>query len=258
MQIVAVQLDIVWENPQANWATVAQLLQTAAPLAPQTMIVLPEMFSTGFTMDVAAATREHAQTLEFLKRLSRQHAAYALGGLAAPAPGGRARNQLAVTSPSGEILALYTKLHPFTLGGERERFLPGERVVGFAWHDFTVAPFICYDLRFPEIFRAAIRRHRADLFIVIANWPITRIEHWITLLRARAIENQAYVLGVNRCGRDPNLLYPGRSMLVDPMGVIRADAGDQPGILTADVDPKAVADIRQRLPFLKDMRDDLA
>jgi predicted amidohydrolase len=209
-------------------------------------------------MNVPAATRQHAQTLEFLKRLSRQHAAYALGGLAAPAPGGRARNQLAVTSPAGEIVAIYTKLHPFTLGGEREHFLPGERVVAFTWHDFTVAPFICYDLRFPEAFRAAIKRHCADLFIVIANWPIARVEHWIALLRARAIENQAYVLGVNRCGRDPHLLYPGRSMLIDPMGVIRADAGDQPGILTAQVDPKVVADVRNRLPFLKDMRDDLA
>ncbi|HWP40806.1 MAG TPA: nitrilase-related carbon-nitrogen hydrolase, partial [Tepidisphaeraceae bacterium] len=211
MQIAAVQFDIAWQNPQANRETVAQMLRSARHLEAGALIVLPEMFSTGFTMDVSAATREHEQTLDFLKTLSRQHAAYVLAGLAAPASEGRARNQLIVTCPGGDVVATYTKLHPFTLGGEHEHFVPGQSIIAFTCNDFTVAPFICYDLRFPEVFRAAVRRYRANLFIVIANWPLSRVEHWIALLRARAIENQAYVLGVNRCGRDPNLQYPGRS-----------------------------------------------
>jgi predicted amidohydrolase len=149
----------------------------------------------------------------------------------------------------------YTKLHPFSLGGEKQHYLPGRQVVTFAWQGFTVAPFVCYDLRFPEIFRAAARQG-ATLFTVIANWPISRAEHWITLLRARAIENQAYVLGVNRVGRDPNTRYGGRSILVDPSGIVRADAGDAATLLRFEIDANLVAQTREKFPFLSDRRSD--
>ncbi|HTL28529.1 MAG TPA: nitrilase-related carbon-nitrogen hydrolase, partial [Tepidisphaeraceae bacterium] len=125
------------------------------------------------------------------------------------------------------------------------------------WTDFTVAPFVCYDLRFPEIFRRAVRKG-ATLMTVIANWPEARINHWLTLLQARAIENQCYVIGINRCGFDPQLRYPGRSVVVDPHGVIIADAGHQQRVLIADLDPKLVETTRTKLPFLSDMREDFA
>lgn len=127
----------------------------------------------------------------------------------------------------------------------------GAQLATFDWAGFTVAPFICYDLRFPEVFREATQRG-ADLFLVPALWPARRQQHWLTLLQARAIENQAYVVGVNRIGREPDHLYAGRSVIVDPHGVIIADAGECEHVLNARIDPAVVADWRRDFPALRD------
>jgi len=116
-----------------------------------------------------------------------------------------------------------------------------------------VAPFICYDLRFPELFRMAVRQG-AQLYVVIANWPASRVHHWVTLLQARAIENQAYVVGVNRCGSDPKVAYAGRSLVVSPRGVILADAGGGERVLSAELDLAALQAYRAEFPVLQDMR----
>src|SRR5207248_5294148 len=135
---------------------------------------------------------------------------------------GRARNKALVFSPAGELLASYAKMQPFVPGGEAEHYAAGEKIVAFRWADFVISPFICYDLRFPEIFREAVAAHRPELFVVIANFPEKRIGHWVPLLQARAIENQAYVVGVNRIGKDPHYTYSGRSLIIDPHGEILA------------------------------------
>ena len=127
----------------------------------------------------------------------------------------------------------------------------GTEIVCFEWGGFVVAPFVCYDLRFPEIFRAAAQRG-ANLFTVIALWPAKRQQHWLTLLQARAIENQAYVIGVNRVGSEPQFSYAGRSVVVDPHGVIIADAGEQERILTATLDAETVHTWRRDFPALRD------
>src|SRR5204863_3694256 len=129
----------------------------------------------------------------------------------------------------------FAKLHPFSPAGEHEHFTPGQDIVLFDWHAVKVAPLVCYDLRFPEIFRRAMLRG-AQMLIVIANWPASRSEHWKTLLRARAIENQAYIVGVNRIGEDPNASYTGSSQIIDPAGVVLADAHDQRCVITAEID----------------------
>ena len=118
-----------------------------------------------------------------------------------------------------------------------------------------MAPLVCYDLRFPEAFRASVRKG-ADLFPVIASWPRARIAHWTALLRARAIENQAIVVGVNRCGADPKLDYPGKSAIFGPDGAVLAEAGETEGILAAEAEPAVVSAYRKELPFLGDLRDD--
>jgi predicted amidohydrolase len=125
-----------------------------------------------------------------------------------------------------------------------------------AIEEFAVAPFICYDLRFPELFRAALD-HGADLMVVIANWPIARVDHWTTLLKARAIENQCYVLGVNRCGHDPSFIYPGKSAVFDPQGRCLAEAGAAAEIISATLDANLVRDWRRAFPALRDRRNDL-
>jgi predicted amidohydrolase len=126
-------------------------------------------------------------------------------------------------------------------------------VTFFEWNRLKVSPFVCYDLRFPEHFRAATKRG-AQLLTVIANWPVARIHHWTALLQARAIENQAYVAGVNRCGKDPTLTYNGRSMIVSPKGEVLADAGHGESVIGVEIDPAELEVYRQQLPFLADMR----
>jgi predicted amidohydrolase len=253
MQLVACQLDIAWEDREANVRKVRAMLLPQRP--PEgSLIVLPEMFAAGFSMNVAKVTEEpDGPTTRCLIDLARDHRSWVIGGVPVRTTDGAAQNTAVVTSPDGRIAGRYAKLYPFALGGEREHYRAGDDVVTITCGEFVVAPFVCYDLRFPEIFRRAAKRG-AQLFAVIANWPEARVEHWITLLRARAIENQAYVIGVNRCGSDPKLRYPGRSLIVDPSGEVLGDAGGDERIVTADASAQRVESYRAELPFLRDMR----
>lgn len=255
MQIVACQTDIVWEDKAANHRRVADMLR-AASIEPGALVVLPEMFAVGFSMNAEAIVEGHdGPTHAFLAGLAREHQAFVLGGVVARAASGRPRNEAIVCNPSGEVIGRYAKLHPFTPAGEKDNYEAGPDVVTFRWGELTVAPFICYDLRFPEIFRRAARRG-ADLITVIASWPQVREQHWLALLRARAIENQCYVVGVNRVGSDPNAPYGGKSLIVAPGGETLAEAGAGPQVLVAHVDRGSVEEFRRRLPFLVDIREE--
>jgi predicted amidohydrolase len=150
------------------------------------------------------------------------------------------------------LIAYYAKMRPFTAGGESQHYVAGKHATVFKWGECTVAPFICYDLRFPEIFREVAAAHRPELYVVIANFPEKRIQHWVTLLQARAIENQAYAVGVNRIGNDPNYSYGGRSLIISPQGDVLADAGMGEGSINAPVDLDGLRQYRQGLPFLED------
>ena len=250
MNLFAVQPDIVWEDKAANFRKVRALL-AANPPTPGSLVVLPEMFACGFSMKLAV-TRQGAEREDerFLRELASETHATVLGGLVSPA-GERGTNEAVAFSPEGTLLARYAKIHPFSLGGEAVGHVAGKDVALFSWGGFTVAPFVCYDLRFPEIFRAAALRG-ADLLVVIALWPVKRQQHWLTLLQARAIENQAYVVGVNRVGTDPQFTYSGRSVVVDPHGVIVADAGEQERVLAAALDPAMPQAWRRDFPALRD------
>src|SRR5690606_14731624 len=165
-------------------------------------------------------------------------------------PGGPCGNEALVVNPGGERVAVYRKQRPFTPGGEHLHYTPGHTHCVFSWNGLKVAVFICYDLRFPELFRAAAAAERPELFLVIANWPDKRIHHWVQLLQARAIENQAYVLGVNRVGSDPSHQYPGRSLMVEPSGEIIARAPEGEGCVRAELDIPSLRAYREKLPFL--------
>ncbi len=257
MKAICCQLDIVWENKKANFEKVESLLKSTV-VPPGSLIVLPEMFATGFSMDVPAIHEgTPSETEAFLSCTARRHQAFVLGGLVTQGEDGRGRNEAVLFSPGGTLQTRYAKLQPFSLGGETQHYTAGREIATFDWNGFKVAPFICYDLRFPELFRAAARKG-AQMFAVIANWPVMRVHHWVCLLQARAIENQAYVIGVNRCGSDPKLNYPGRTIIVDPLGEIIADAGDQEMIISADPDVQKVIQWRANFPALADMRADFA
>lgn len=253
MKIIGVQLDTVWENKAANHAKVLALLdQAQAPAG--SLVVLSEMFATGFSMNVAAIhDSESHETQDFLSQVAADYKIFLLGGVVTKDQSGRGRNEAVVYSPAGEEITRYCKLHPFTLGGEAEHYVAGNSICLFNWQDFTVAPFICYDLRFPEIFRTAAKRG-ANLFTVIASWPSLREDHWISLLKARAIENQAYVIGVNRCGQDPKLYHSGHSVIFDPGGKLLADAGSDERTAEAEISLEFLLNYRHSLPFLKDLR----
>jgi predicted amidohydrolase len=253
MKLYCVQMDIVWENKKANFQRVERLLENQ-PLQPHALVLLPEMFATGFSMNVPGIREgRERETEKFLARLARKHQVFLLGGLVSTKTNGKGSNQAVVFSPEGEEVARYSKIQPFTLGGESKAYDAGRSVTLFEWERLRVSPFVCYDLRFPEHFRLAARRG-AQLFAVIANWPVARIQHWVTLLQARAIENQAYVAGVNRCGTDPQLTYNGRSLIVSPKGDILAEAGNGETVIGVEIDPAVLEVYRKELPFLADMR----
>lgn len=256
MKAVLVQPEVAWENPAANFKKVASMLDRAG-ITPGTLVVLPEMFATGFSMNLAATLPAAGEIEAFLQSLARQNGCTVTGGCVRPGQHGKGRNESLTFGPEGTLLARYCKMQPFTLSGEAGCHERGEGPVFFECGGFVTSPFICYDLRFPELFRSAARRG-AELFVVIALWPSRRTQHWVTLLQARAIENQAFVIGVNCCGKDPTLEYPGRSIVVNPMGEVLADAGAGEGIATAELEVTAVRQWRQDFPALKDLRTDLA
>jgi omega-amidase len=254
LKIVALQFDIAWEKKALNFQTVGDLLARARP-GPDSLIVLPEMFATGFSMNTGAIAETYGgETEQFLAALARKHKVFVTGGAAMQATDGRVRNKALILSPDGKLLAYYAKMRPFSPGGEAEHYVAGERTTVFRWGNCTVAPLICYDLRFPELFRLSAAAHRPELFLVIANWPAKRISHWVRLLQARAIENQAYVAGVNRIGADPFYEYRGRSLIIDPQGEILADAGETQTWIEAAPDFDGLRKYREGLPFLADMR----
>lgn len=254
MNVHLVQYDIAWEDKAANHARVAAMLEETRPEA-GSLVVLPEMFSTGFSMNLeATAQGEGREDEAFVTTLARKHRSCVIAGVVSPVSGGRARNESVAFGPDGALLARYVKMQPFMLGGEGECYDAGGEVVTFAWQGFTVAPLVCYDLRFPEHFRRAVKLG-ANLMVVIANWPVKRYHHWLTLLQARAIENLCYVVGVNRTGSDPQLHYNGRSVVVSPHGHIIADAGEGECVVTAPVEVAEVAGWRSQFPALRDMKE---
>mgnify|MGYP001004429309 CR=1 FL=1 len=256
MNVVCLQLDCVWENRQANHNKVSRLLDAAQPKK-DALVILPEMFASGFSMNVPAITDSGSnETYNFLSQTAKSYGVYLMAGLVTTDKSGKGRDEAVTFAPNGRELARYCKLHPFTLGGELDAYVKGEAVVTFPLQEFVVAPFICYDLRFPEIFRVAALRG-ANLITVIASWPSTRHHHWVKLLHARALENEAYVVGVNRCGWDPKLEHAGGSLIIDPQGNTLVEAGSGECAISADLSLDDLLSYRERLPFLNDIRADL-
>ncbi len=252
MQIIAVQLDMAWEDKDANHDRVRELL-AGVSIRPGALVILPEMYETGFSMDVdkTAQTDERAGEV-LLRELAARYDAAVMGGVAAPAEGGTSRNECVAFAPDGTELVRYQKMQPFTLSGEDTRYPAGNSHSVFSWQGVRIAPFVCYDLRFPEIFRPAVV-DGAELITVIACWPAVRSEHWVRLLQARAIENLAPVVGVNRCGEEPNLTFDGRSCAFDHLGNTLFEADAQEQVVVTEIDIDEARRWRGKFPALRDM-----
>ncbi|HSJ46390.1 MAG TPA: nitrilase-related carbon-nitrogen hydrolase [Euzebyales bacterium] len=252
MRVAVIQHDIAWEDPKANFAALAPRIAGAAGAGAR-LIVLTEMYATGFSMNTdVTAEPVGGPAASFLVEQAQRHDAWIAGSVAERVDATeRPFNTLVLAAPDGAVHR-YCKIHPFTHSGEHEHFRAGSDHVTVDVEGLRVTLFVCYDLRFADEFWATAQD--TDVYIVPANWPDTRREHWRTLLRARAVENQAYVLGVNRVGTGGRLTYVGDSMVVDPMGEVLASAADREALLVCDVDAATVAATRDRFRFMQDRR----
>jgi len=243
LRVSLVQTDLVWEDPAANCA---QLEEKLAGLAGQTdVIVLPEMFATGFSMTESGAEIGRGLALQWMQLQANRLGALVVGSLKVK-HGTSFYNRLYAVEPSGSYTA-YDKRHLFRMGGEHEFYQVGDQQVIVSFKGWKLALFICYDLRFPVWSRNVDMAY--DAAIYVANWPAPRANAWRTLLQARAIENLCYVIGVNRVGTDANnLAYVGDSLLVDFKGGLQLDLGGDDQILTSELSATDLVEFRTKFP----------
>ncbi|MDB4673216.1 carbon-nitrogen family hydrolase [Verrucomicrobiales bacterium] len=255
MRVFAHQIDLSWESPSENREKLCSELNREAPDR-GSLVVLPEMWSTGFSVgSTTHAQPPGGETETALQEIAKEYGVYLIAGIAV-SDGGIGKNQAVLFMPDGSAHRdRYTKLFPFTPSGEADFYPRGSDVVIWEIGGLTIAPFICYDLRFPEPFAQAALAG-ADAFVVIANFPARRQSHWDILLRARAVECQAFAIGVNRIGSDPALEFSGGTAIIDPWGeTLDAVQNDSPGIASFDLDPTVASDARASFPPLLDRRE---
>lgn len=252
LRVALIQQDTVWQDPAANLARARGFVEQAARGGAR-VAVFPELFTLGFTMAPEPfAEPIPGPTSEALARLSREFAIYLVGS-AVEAHAPHPHNAAFVTAPDGSLVAAYRKIHPFSYGDENLHYTGGTDCPVFEIDGIPCGLQICYDLRFPEPFRALAAKG-AEVVFVPANWPTRRIPAWSTLLAARAIENQLAVCGVNRVGRDPRLGYPGRSAIHDCFGEVVAAGDATEGLVVGDINLDQLRAWRERFPALKDRR----
>jgi len=256
MRVAAIQHDIVWCDREANFEHLAPLIAGAAGAGAR-LILLSETFSTGFATDRDdLGEPEGGPSSQFLVAQARLHGVWVGGSCPeiaadAPADDQRPHNTLVLAAPDG-TQHRYRKIHPFTYGGETKHFRAGDQFVTVDVEGLRVTLFVCYDLRFADEFWQLA--NDTDVYLVPANWPEARRLPWMSLLQARAIENQAYVIGCNRVGTGNGLPYSGDSRIIDPLGEVLASAALTESILLADVSAERVAEVRDRFRFLQDRR----
>jgi predicted amidohydrolase len=220
------------------------------------LLVLPEMFSTGFSMDTSITPEPlDGATPAFLRSLAREHDMAVVGGFVLARARGKPQNVSLAVDRRGRDLALYAKIHQIALLEEDKHYQPGDWPMPFSLDNVNITCFVCYDLRFPELFRLVV--DQCELITIIASWPAVRQSHWDLFLPARAVENQCFVVGVNRIGQGGDFTFVGGSAIIDPLGNILAHGGEQENLLIADLDTSMVAEVRSKTGFLRDRKPHL-
>lgn len=251
MKIALLQYNPAWENKKENQKKILSLLEN---LPKDTdILVFPEMTLTGFTMKSAQfAESINGESTTFFSNIAKEHKVNVFAGIIQEVDGAT-YNTLIHYNELGEISAEYRKIHPFSYSGEDLHYRKGNETIISKIKDVKIGLSICYDLRFPELYRR-YGKERTEIIINIANWPITRVSHWRALLKARAIENQCFMIGVNRVGDDPKLKYNGYSSIFSPMGDELIAVEDEEKIIVVDIKIDEVEAVRRALPFLNDIR----
>ncbi|OJV21374.1 MAG: nitrilase family protein [Dyadobacter sp. 50-39] len=251
LSIALVQADLHWENVTANLASFEEKL--AALPEPVDVIVLPEMFNTGFTMSTALAEPMNFTTTRWMKQIAKQHNALVVGSFAVNEVGSFF-NRLLCVRPDGSYVHS-DKRHLFTMGEERKHYTAGKVRLTVEWRGWKLCPLVCYDLRFP-VWSRNLHRDPYDILLYVANWPTRRAHAWSALLQARAIENQCYVVGVNRIGTDMNgLEYRGDSVALDYLGEPMAMLASQETEKIVHMSKTDLSVYRRSFPALPDADD---
>jgi predicted amidohydrolase len=248
LTVTLIQTELIWEDISANLAMFDEKMEGIAEKTD--LIILPEMFTTGFTLNVAkVAEPMTGSAVNWLVHKARQKKSHITGSLII-AEDQKYYNRLIWAKPDGDILT-YDKKHLFRMGDEHKVFSAGNRHLTVEVHGWRLRTFICYDLRFPVWCRNFANEY--DVAIYVANWPARRAHHWKLLLPARAVENQSYVIGVNRVGKDgKGLAYSGDSSIVDPLGKILFHRADIPGIDTKTLSYETVQSFRETFAAWQD------
>jgi omega-amidase len=243
MKIGLFQYDISWENKDANKSKILSIL-ASSDTKNIDWIMFPEMTLSGFSMDLSKSTISD-DDMAFFKKISKDHNCnVSFGGVV------NSNNRVITINKKGDVVDQHSKVHLFGYGDETKHYKAGSDDTSFGIEGFRVKPLICYDLRFSYLFWDSAAT--TDLFFVIASWPSSRRLHWSTLLKARAIENQCYVIGVNRIGCDPKLTYSGDSVILDPLGNEVLNCGQKEELQTVEINVGEVLKTRESFPFLKD------
>ncbi len=248
MKVSLVQYDIIWEDKTENLKNLEILL---APLSGKTdIVILPEMFTTGFSMDPARLSEQPGGETFLRMKSMAEKGNFGICGSYIVREENRFCNRFVFVSPEKEVYK-YDKRHLFSMSDEDKHFSPGKSRLVFTFRGFRISPYICYDLRFPVWSR---NRNDYDLMIYSANWPESRGGVWKTLLKARAIENQSYVAGVNRIGTDGNGIgYTGDTVIIDPKGnIIAAAESNNECTVTADLSMNELSGFRKKFPAYLD------
>lgn len=257
LTFVLMQLDIVFGEPEKNFEHVATTFADAN-LKSGEIVILPEMWNTAYDLERLAeiADEEGKRTQKLLSELARKYQVTIVGGSIARKSQDKFYNTMYVIGPCGQLLGTYDKIHLFGLMKEDQFLHGGDHVLQQTLNETEVGFAICYDLRFPEMFRK-LALAGAQVIIVPAQWPNVRVAHWHTLLRARGIENQLFVIGVNRAGKDQDGLLYGHSLAVDPLGETILELGKEEAVQRVVIDLAEIDRVRKNMPILADRRPEI-
>lgn len=252
MKIATIQTDIHFGNPDANYEQMKRLIEKALEQQPD-LIVLPEMWNAAYDLEnlESHADEDGERTITFLQSLARQGNVTIHGGSVAVRRGSNYYNTSYTVDATGEVIHVYDKMHLFQLMNEHHYLSPGTVADTFDIGETCFAAMTCYDLRFPELARHYALKG-AHVLLVPAQWPTARLDHWRILLQARAIENQMYVVAVNRIGNDPANTFPGHSLIIDPWGTILYEGKDGEEVAITELDLGNVEEFRKKVPVFED------
>ncbi|WP_010283267.1 carbon-nitrogen family hydrolase [Bacillus timonensis] len=255
LKIACIQYDIQFGKPQVNFERVSKEIEQTMKQDNPDIIILPELWTTGYDLtrldEIADDNGE--ETKAFIKNLAKKYSVNIIAGSIAKKTESGVTNTMFVFNRDGEIASEYSKLHLFKLMDEHLYLQAGEKKGNFIIENVPAAGVICYDIRFPEWIRAHTTSG-AEILFVVAEWPLPRLEHWRTLLLSRAIENQCYVVACNSVGSNPDNVFGGHSMIIDPWGTIIAEAGSKSSTLVGEIDLTKVQEVRKQIPIFQDRR----